>query len=819
MGVRDLFWLDGGSFLITGYEGPSGRFYGWIADLREGKASVIRMPSSEANFFVPLGRSGLPMIRTADSPEVLVGFTMPDGASTSFSWAWCSTPSGDTADAGDAVLPTGEWREVALSKDGVIDAVLLSNGTVLRQSADGWLDLGVLSLDPEALSASLALQPLLPQEHLVSATLHGAIVIDTAAVGSLPEHFPQPEDLASDITKPSDEDLASWILEQAVLRQTSALVRLSSGDAPQPIFVHPFCDVVASGVWINPETEDVEAVSVQDLKPKTYSLSQEHEGTLRSLRTHLPDKIQLYEVDVATAGMELVAWQMHAERCVAFFAHPLLSDLVALPAVVKGGMFTWLGRRALPTRGAALNSAAAALKPTLEGHRIRATNGMSVPAYLLLPSEGAAALVVRLHDGPDLRDNWGTDSFDAWLLSRGYGILKVNYRGSAGFGKVWRASRGFAEDISRAIEWAMVERKVLGEAPAGELAAVALLGSYFGAYAALHTASRLRDWTACLVAIAPQQVAPGGVWSEPYFPGQSTESDDNLEPAGLVGDLQGLAMMLVEYERDDANGPLALNLVPVGCDPEDWPRSLQYVQYAGERKGGGVVRQNMLDLYRRMDSFLHEQLSGLTGSRGLRKESFVDEVPFLSAALLPATVGSSSPSAESIEMGLETVLRKTKGDEIADALPELRSAFGTPAGVGFSVAGKAAKQVGKRLENMLVAPASRVVVRDDGMIEVTVALAEAPQKLHVLLSEVWMHIRAENLGFTLALPRQPKRGQRIQAFALPSGTAFHFEIAAEATVGAVENFNYWAARGSSLLDLVLPEDLAGAAVLVPTIPE
>ena len=31
--------------------------------------------------------------------------------------------------------------------------------------------------------------------------------------------------------------------------------------------------------------------------------------------------------------MELVAWQMHGERCVAFFAHPLLSDLVALPAV------------------------------------------------------------------------------------------------------------------------------------------------------------------------------------------------------------------------------------------------------------------------------------------------------------------------------------------------------------------------------------------------------------------------------------------------------------------------------------------------------
>ena len=48
--------------------------------------------------------------------------------------------------------------------------------------------------------------------------------------------------------------------------------------------------------------EDVEAVSVQDLKPKTYSLSPEHEGKLQSLRIHLPDKIQLYDVDVATAA-------------------------------------------------------------------------------------------------------------------------------------------------------------------------------------------------------------------------------------------------------------------------------------------------------------------------------------------------------------------------------------------------------------------------------------------------------------------------------------------------------------------------------------
>ncbi|CAE7764682.1 dpf-6, partial [Symbiodinium pilosum] len=87
-----------------------------------------------------------------------------------------------------------------------------------------------------------------------------------------------------------------------------------------------------SGVWLNPDTEAVEAVSVQDLKPKTYSLSEEHAQKLRSAQSHLPDKIQLYDVSLKTEGMELITLQIHGERCVAFFSHPLLSDLIALPA-------------------------------------------------------------------------------------------------------------------------------------------------------------------------------------------------------------------------------------------------------------------------------------------------------------------------------------------------------------------------------------------------------------------------------------------------------------------------------------------------------
>ncbi|CAJ1443106.1 unnamed protein product, partial [Effrenium voratum] len=77
-----------------------------------------------------------------------------------------------------------------------------------------------------------------------------------------------------------------------------------------------------------------------------------------------------------------------------------------------------------------------------------------LPVYLAMPREGASALVVRLHDGPDQRDRQGADSLDAWLLSRGYGVLKVNFRGSAGFGRRWRSSPGFAGDVEHAVAWA-----------------------------------------------------------------------------------------------------------------------------------------------------------------------------------------------------------------------------------------------------------------------------------------------------------------------------------------------------------------------------
>ena len=62
-----------------------------------------------------------------------------------------------------------------------------------------------------------------------------------------------------------------------------------------------------------------------------------------------------------------------------------------------------------------------------------------IPCYLNLPENYSAdnqvPLVVIPHGGPWARDYWEFDDFSQYFSSRGYAALRVNFRGSTGFGK------------------------------------------------------------------------------------------------------------------------------------------------------------------------------------------------------------------------------------------------------------------------------------------------------------------------------------------------------------------------------------------------
>ena len=138
-----------------------------------------------------------------------------------------------------------------------------------------------------------------------------------------------------------------------------------------------------------------------------------------------------------------------------------------------------------------------------------ARDGLVVPAYVTLPP-GVASLeeardlpfVMFPHGGPTARDFAGFDYWAQFVASRGYGVMQMNFRGSAGYGQSYRAAgarqwgQAMQDDITDAAKWLVAE----GHADEEELA---IMGGSYGGYAALMGAVKTPDLYQCAAAFAP----------------------------------------------------------------------------------------------------------------------------------------------------------------------------------------------------------------------------------------------------------------------------------------------------------------------------
>lgn len=113
-----------------------------------------------------------------------------------------------------------------------------------------------------------------------------------------------------------------------------------------------------------------------------------------------------------------------------------------------------------------------------------------LPSYLTFPvpdgptawPKGQWPLVLLVHGGPWARDGAAFDPMVHWLASQGYLVLRVNFRGSRGFGRAF-LERGDGE-------WGggMLRDMVAGVAQverAGVMTGAAVMGESFGGYATL----------------------------------------------------------------------------------------------------------------------------------------------------------------------------------------------------------------------------------------------------------------------------------------------------------------------------------------------
>lgn len=118
---------------------------------------------------------------------------------------------------------------------------------------------------------------------------------------------------------------------------------------------------------------------------------------------------------------------------------------------------------------------------------ITARDGLRLPSYLTLPVGVAASrlpLVLLVHGGPWARDTWRFDPTVQLFANRGYAVLQVNFRGSAGFGRahmragIGQLAAAMHDDLIDAVDWAVAR----GYADADR---VAIVGGSYGGYAAL----------------------------------------------------------------------------------------------------------------------------------------------------------------------------------------------------------------------------------------------------------------------------------------------------------------------------------------------
>lgn len=257
--------------------------------------------------------------------------------------------------------------------------------------------------------------------------------------------------------------------------------------------------------------------------------------------------------------------------------------------------------------------------------RYEARDGLEVSGYLTLPpseSPGALPTIVLPHGGPWHRDSWGFNPEVQFLANRGYAVLQMNFRGSAGFGRRFM-ERGFGEwglamqdDISDAVAWAIAEG-------IADPTRVAIYGGSYGGYAALAGVTSTPDLYACGVSYVG--VSNIFTWIEsipPYWKpylemiyemvGHPERDADRLRKTSPLFHVDRIRCpLLVVQGANDPRVPKAESDQIVAALQE---RKITVEYLVKDNEGHGFTNEeNRFEFYRTLEAFLAQHMAVANG--------------------------------------------------------------------------------------------------------------------------------------------------------------------------------------------------------------
>jgi len=254
----------------------------------------------------------------------------------------------------------------------------------------------------------------------------------------------------------------------------------------------------------------------------------------------------------------------------------------------------------------------------------KASDGLTIHGYLTVPKGTSGKnlpMVLFVHGGPWGRDYWGYSSMVQFLANRGYVVLQLNYRGSAGYGKSFmEAAIGeFAgkmhSDLTDGVKWA-VDKGITDPEK------VCIYGGSYGGYATLVGLTFTPDTFACGVdLVGPSNLVtllesiPDywelGIGRFHKYVGNPENPEDRKEmkaksPLFRVDEIKKPLLI-----GQGANDPRVTQKESdqIVAAMEKAGKKVDYMLFSDE--GHGLRRwQNRLRFFRRMEDFLAEHLGG-----------------------------------------------------------------------------------------------------------------------------------------------------------------------------------------------------------------
>jgi dipeptidyl aminopeptidase/acylaminoacyl peptidase len=250
-----------------------------------------------------------------------------------------------------------------------------------------------------------------------------------------------------------------------------------------------------------------------------------------------------------------------------------------------------------------------------------ARDGVTFGGYLTLPlgvPGRGLPLVVWVHGGPYLRDGWAYDYIGQIFANRGYAFLRVNYRGSRGFGRHFRVSafkqwgRAMQHDVVDAVE-SLVRSGVV------DRSRMAIIGHSYGGYVALLGLTMTPDLFACGAAssttanlvpfVSRFSRTPGNLWVRETIGDEQIPADlemlRSVSPITYV-DRVTKPILVVRGDRDDALPPGDIDTFAAALAKRG--QAITSVVYEGD--GHFFRRENQLDYLARAEALFARCLGG-----------------------------------------------------------------------------------------------------------------------------------------------------------------------------------------------------------------